>query len=360
MRTPRPSFLLALLLALVATACGSGGPTDPTEAVVDAVDRTFSGPFAFGVSVELDDAARDALAQEDPQASAIIDGLGLSGAVGDPAFSLLVEFMGIEAFEMRRTDQTHTYVRLAISEVAQAFGEPIPQDEMLAGLSSLPPELQDAARAFLEGRWVAFIGDPEAVATASELNFGPDPEEIRSDFAVAFGDPGEFMRRFTEIEESGTQGGGTVYTVRIRARDLARAGMEFVSDAFGGIGLMMGAASEDIEADLAEVPELIDGGQVVIEDRLVQQLSVDVLAMARSAAGDAAADVPPGSASLVVNLSDHGTEPDLAAPEGAVELDLERLADLFMQSFMLGGAFGGMESGSETVTLEPSLAPSEG
>lgn len=357
----RAGGLLTALLVLVAAACGGGGPTNPTDAVADAFDRTFSGPFTFEVSVELDEAARTALGEEDPKASALFDGVGMSGAVGNERFALLVEVMGVEAFEMRRTDATHTYVRLAISEVAEAFGEPIPQDEVLAGLRQLPPELQDAARAFLEGRWVAFVGDPEAVATPSELNLGPDPAELRSEFQRTFGDAQSFMERFAVVEETGSQDGGTAYTIRLRARELARSGVEFVADVVGGMAGSMMLGGQDLESDLAEVPDVIEGGEVVVRDRLLQRLSVDFLAMARSAAGDDATDVPDGSAALVATFADHGTEPDVTAPDDAVELDIESLADLFMQSFMMGGGLEGMESGFETVVpLEPELEPSEG
>ncbi len=358
MRTHRSAFtVLALLVALVAAACGQGsGPADPTEAVVDAVDRTFSGPFAFDLSVELDDAARAAIGAEDPQAAPLIEGTGISGAVGDERFEIVVEVMGVEAFALRRTDPTHTYLRFALVQLMEAMGEPFPEDEALAGLQTFPPELRTAAEALLDGRWVAFVGDPEALETPSALNLGPDPEEFRSELQEAFGGSfSAFAERFTVIEETAGDGATRTFTVRLRARDLARAGVEFAADAFGGLvgGMMLGA--QDLESDLAEIPELIDGGEIVVDDRVVERLSVDLLAMARSAAPDDP-DVPQGSAKLVAVFSDHGVEPEVAVPDDAVELDIAELMETFMQGFM---GFGeNMTSGFETVV--PLAPPPDG
>lgn len=355
MRTHRSRFtILAALVALVAAACGGGGgPADPTEAVTEALERTFSGPFAFDLSVELDDPAREALVAEDPKAATFLEGTAVSGAVGDERFELLVQVMGVDAFEVRQTDATHTYLRFAIGQLAEAMGEPFPKDEAMVGLQGFPAELREAAEALLDGRWVAFVGDPEDLATPSGMDLGPDPEELRADLRQAFGDdPADFAERFTVVTEPGSGDDPRTFSVQLRARELARAGIEFMADAFGGIGggLMFGA--KDLESDLAEIPELVDGAEVVVSDRLVDRISVDVLAMARSAAPDDG-DVPDGSARLVVAFSDHGSEPDVAVPDGAVEIDIAELMETFMGGFM--GMGGDVTSGFGSVeTFEPS------
>lgn len=351
MRIHRLTVLLAVLLALVAAACGGAAPADPTEAVVDAMDRTFSGPFAFELSLELDDAARVALGHEDPQAAVLVDGTGISGAVGEERFELAVEVMGVEAFAMRRTDATHTYLRFALPQLMETMGEPFPKDEAIAGLETFPPELREAAEALLDGRWVAFVGDPEALETPSGLDLGPDPEELRSEAQEAFGgSAGAFAERFTVIEETDGDGDTRTFAVRLRARGLARAGIEFASEVLAGLGGGATFGAQDLGSDLAEVPELVEGGEVVVSDRVVERISVDVLAMARSAAPDDA-DVPDGSAWLVAGFSDHGIEPDVAVPDDAVELDLTELMGTFMRGFM---GLGGLTGGFETVPpLEP-------
>lgn len=352
MRIHRLTVLLAVLLALIAAACGGAGPADPTEAVVDALDRTFSGPFAFELSLELDDTARAALGHEDPRTATFVNGTTISGAVGEERFELVVEIMGVEAFAMRHTDRTHTYLRFSLPQLMETMGEPFPREQALAGTEALPPELREAAEALLDGRWVAFVGDPEALETPSGMmDLGPDPEELRSDAQDAFGSsPGGFAERFAVIQESGSDGDTRTFTVRLRARELARAGVTFLSDAFGGLGGGMMFGTGDVESDLAEIPELVDGGEVVISNGYVERVSVDVLAAARSAAPDDP-DVPEGSAKLVAAFSDHGTEPEVAVPDDAVELDIAELMETFMQGFM---GLGGLTDGFETVPpLEP-------
>lgn len=354
--------IVATVVALLVAACGGGaGPADPTEAFTEALDRTFSGPFAFDVAVEFDEAARQALVAEDAQFATIVDGMGISGVVGGERFRLLVQVMGVDAFEMRRTDASHTYVRFAMGELAESMGESFPMEDALAGLQGFPPELRDAAEALLRGQWVAFVGDPQELATPSGLDLGPDPEELRADLREAFGDdPTVFVERFAVISERGDGGDPRTFDVQLRARELARAGLEFMSDAFGGLagGMMFGA--EDLESDLAEIPEFVEGGQVVVSDRLVDEISVDVLAMARSAAPDDP-EVPDGSARLVVALSDHGQDPQVAAPEGAVELDLTELMDTWMQGFMSGMteelSVEGLEESSASTGTEAPTGP---
>lgn len=352
MHIHRLTVLLAVLLSLVAAACGGAGPADPTEAVVDAMDRTSSAPFAFELSMELDDAARAALGHEDPRAATFVDGTTISGAVGEERFELVVEIMGVEAFAMRHTDDAHTYLRFSLPQLMETMGAPFPREQALAGLETLPPELREAAEALLDGRWVAFVGDPDALEKPSGMmDLGPDPEELRSEARDAFGSsPGGFAERFTLIEESGSDGDIRTFTVRLRARELARAGVTFLSDAFGGLGVGMMFGTGDVESDLTEIPELVDGGEVVISDGYVERASLDVLAAARSAAPDDP-DVPEGSAELVLAFSDHGVEPDVAAPDDAVELDIAELMETFMEGFM---GLGGLTGGFETVPpLEP-------
>lgn len=353
MRIHRLTVLLAVLLALVAAACGGAGPADPTEAVVDAMDRTMSGPFAFDLSLELDDAARAALGHEDPRAATFVDGTTISGTVGEERFELVVDIMGVEAFAMRHTDDTHTYLRFSLPQLMETMGAPFQREQALAGLETLPPELREAAEALLDGRWVAFVGDPEALGTPSGMmDLGPDPQELRSDAQDAFGSsPGGFAERFTVIEESGSDGDARTFTVQLRARELARAGVTFLSDAFGGLGGGMMFGTGDVGSDLAEIPDLVDGGEVLVSNGYVDRISMDVLAAARSAAPDDP-DVPEGSAEFVLALSDHGTEPEVAVPEDAVELDIAELMGSFMQGFMgLEGPIGGFE------TVEPLEPP---
>lgn len=312
------------ILGLVAAACGGGSvPSDPTEALVDAVDRTSSGSFAFDVQVEMDETASGQMPSDELPVAALLGSVEVTGHTdGDEAVQLTVAAMGQELFQLRQTDATHLYLRTDAGRIAEAFGVPFDRDQLLADSQQAPPAVRELAAGLLDGRWVGIVGEPAGLPTEDMVLMGGiDPSEIEAAQREAFGgSPGEFAERFLSAEpaDGDTRDEGEL-AVSLHTRAVAEAMRRSMSEVFGDDD-----ASEDEDAELERVPETVGGITVTVSDRLIRRATVDLFELARSLDPDAG-DRPAGSLRLVAELSEHGRADPVAAPEDVLEVAGEDL-----------------------------------
>lgn len=330
-RWASPMVVLALLLA----ACGGAAtPADPTEALVDAVERSFSGAFAFEVQVELDAAAETQMPSDDVPIAALLDSLEIAGhTAGDGTLALMVAAMGQDLFELRQTDATHTYLRTDAGRIAETFGTPLDREEMLSEAQQAPEAVGQMLTGLLDGRWVGIVGErsqgPDV--DAMMLMGGIDPSEVADAQREAFGDsPAEFVRRFTGASFADSGGGGDrVLDVRLHARAMAEAMYTTMLAVFGDEH----RDDEQVRRDLERIPETVGGITVEVSNRLVDRVTIDVFEVARSL-DPSSGDEPAGSLRLVADISEHGTAGPVAVPDGASEVAAEDLGQHHPGAFL--------------------------
>lgn len=333
---------LAAVVALLVGACGGAtAPTDPTDALVDAVERSFSDSFTFDVQVQMDDAARAEMPPGGLPFGALLDSLEITGhASGDHALQLTVAAMGQEVFELRRTDATHTYLRTDAGRIAETFGLPFERDELMTELEQEPEDVREMWTGLLDGRWVGVVGEPSRGPEGQAmLPGGVDPSEMEALQQEVFGgSPAGFARRFASASFADSDGGdGRVLDVRLHTRAMAEAVYTTMLAVYGDEH----ADDEQVRRELERVPETVGGITVEVSDRLVDRLTVDVFELARSL--DAAAgERPRGSLRLVADIGEHGTAGPVAAPDGALEVPAEDLGHHHPGAFLPGLGSGTM------------------
>lgn len=338
----RSMFVHAILLALVLAGCGTP-PEAPADGLEDALKRTFSGSFDYRVTVELGDAALAELRTTDPQLATGLQTLEVRGTYDDPSHSLVVSALGLEIFELRKVDATRTFTRIDLGAIAGLSGAPfdptaVVDEFMMYGVGEKQPELRDVLERLVRGDWVGFDVDAERLAAAME-SWASDDHHVPfplSPFAGT-GDgeglfraveehvansPGEFIERFTSVSER-TADDVRHLSVDLRLRTLLTAMTTALAEVWAPFAYM----GDEIEGDLAAVPEIVSGLSIDVRDRLVQRIAFDLFEAMRSADVD---DVPPGSASLVVEFTEHGSATSAVAPEGVAPVDLVDLLEGFV------------------------------
>lgn len=351
-RPRRPITPVLLVVALALAACGTA-PTEPGDAVADAVEQTARDSFAFTLRVETDDAGRALMSEEDPQFAALLRSLEVRGSVDRPGVQFTVEALGFEVFELRRVDAERSYVRLDPDAIALLSEGGFDAATIRRDLEGAPDALRDAGEALLAGDWVGLEGDPRDLGDDVALPFVPwsgmaaDEESKEAFRRHVAADVGEFVDRFARVTEAGGDD-EAIYDVTLRLRALAIAIVEMLSESGGPLAWM---ADEEVGEDLEDVPEAVGGLTVRIADRRVERLALDVLEVGRSLGEE----VPDGSVSIVVELADHGGAAAIVEPDGATVLDLAELFDLFMGT----GHRGHVELGGDVVEApaEPYEAP---
>ena len=325
---------LLVILAMAAVGCGGAAPADPTDALVDAVERTFSGSYAFDVQLEMDEEARSSLPGGEMPVGALLDSLEVTGRTsGGDALQLTVAAMGQELFELRQTDATHLYLRTDAGQIAETFGFPLNRQELLSEAEQAPEAVREMWTGLLDGRWIGVVG--EASGPAAGVLPGPDPSELRAAQEEAFGgSPGGFARRFAVATpaEAGDHD-GRVFAVTLQTRAMAEAMFAAMSDVFGE---EMAGDGARVEQELQRIPETVGGVTVGVSRRLVDRVTVDVYELARSMGADGSGSGPTGSLKLVAELSEHGTAGGINAPADALEVAAEDLG-MYHPAGMLPG-----------------------
>lgn len=335
--TPRRRHLASVLLvvlALVAAACGDG---DPESRLAEAFEDTFEGEFAYAFTVEADRNALDALGEGAGQAAAFLSGFGATGVVQEDAASFSVEILGANLLEVRTIGDEAFYLQLGLNDLLAAFGGGAfdPRDELVPALDALDlsEEVQTTVLDALDGRWVGVEGelDPQRFA---ELMGGEaateDPEATAERVRELFGeDVPAFFERYVIVEEEVEEDDTTRYRVLLQVHELLRAAAELDPDTAGA------GALDDLEADLADLPETVPGS-VVVNDGLVTSIRFDIADAAREAG-----TTVDGSVLLRLDLSDHGDVPDVEAPEAATVLTAEQFSEALASIAALTGVPAG-------------------
>ncbi|MBW3577491.1 MAG: hypothetical protein KY462_07090 [Actinobacteria bacterium] len=325
-RIRRCSSLVAVGVLLLAACGGTTGPADPTDALIDAVERSFSGSFAFHVAADLDDVARAELPSGEVPVGALLDSLEITGHTsGGDAVQVTVAAMGQSLFELRRTDATHTYLRTDVGWIAEAFGLPLERDELLADTQQAPQAVTEMWTGLLDGRWVGLVGEPPEPPDRMVLGGGVDTSKMQAAQQEAFGgSPGEFARRFTTAAvAAGHSDGadGRVLAVVLHTRAMAEAMVAAMAEV---LGEDVAGDAEQARRDLQRIPETVGGVTVEVSNRLIDRVTVDVFELARSL-GEGAGDGPAGSLRLVAGITKHGSAGAVAAPDDVLEIAAEDL-----------------------------------
>jgi hypothetical protein len=332
---PRPLIALIAALAMLAGACGSD-PADPQARLTSAFEETFDGAFAYDFSIDADRAALDTLGEGAGDAASFLGTFGFSGVVDDDdAVSFALGLGGgAQLIELRSFGDEAFYVNLGLNELLSLAGAGAfdPRDELAPALDALgfDAEVKAAVLDALDGKWVGVEGALDVERLRSL--FGADPDTVDEDEIQAatdelFGEglPG-FFERFVTVEDAAeTDDGAERFDVALQLRQLLRAAGELNSR----VGTTTAPDLDDLEADLADLPEQVPGTVVVVDDH-VTEIRFDV-------AGTAETD---GSVLLTLVLSDFDEVEPLTRPEDATVLTEEQFTDAVERLVGLTGTLG--------------------
>lgn len=306
-----------VLLALVAAACSE---SDPQQRLEDAFGRTFDDSFAYQLTVEADEEALRGLGADSAQAGAVLQGLAVGGRRDGDALELRVGFGGFDLLQLRSLGDEELYLKMALDQLGAFLGggrgfdpdttvvPPLQQ----AGVSE---EVIAAVRAAFNGQWVGIQGPIDSERLQEELGATPTATPTGQDEAVREAlceDLEGFAECYLQVQEVTEEDGRTVFEVRLELRELARALAEAAPT---------GEQVEDLDADLADLPEQVPA-TVIVQDGVVTRLTLDVAEAMRSGGSETQ-----GSIEVRVDLSEHGEVEPIEAPDGAVSITGDQLAD---------------------------------
>lgn len=337
-RQGRTAPVLVVLLALVLAACG--GPSDPGEELAEAFQRTFDDSFAYRFVVDADATAVEALGEGAGQAAAFLSGFAIEGTVDDEAVSVDVQGLGTSLLQVRSIGEDELYVQLGAQNLLAMLGGGFSPEDLLPTLEAagLDTELQGAVLGALRGEWIGIEGgfDASQLGDVAGGDTEVDEEEAEAAFHEAFGEdiPAFFERYVVVRGEPQEEEGVRNFTVDLQLRELLRAAAE----ASEQLGRADTAATDDLEADLAELPETVPG-EVSVDDGLVTSIAFRAADTMREAGTDVEGDL-----NLVLDLSSHGSVEELVAPPDATVITSDQLQQIIERlGGMAGAGLGGLD-----------------
>ncbi len=336
-RSPRLLTALVAAIALVVTACGGGGT--PEEQLSAAFEATFSDSFDWTFTIDADADGLAALGEGAQQMGLFLGGLELRGTSTPDGASLTVEVLGTDFLEMAFfPDDETVFFRAAIAQLIALTGQPLDVDGIVTSLDAfdLPPTVIGGIRSLVQDGWVAIEGELDTTALNEALGGGstgddvPVDEEAQERAAEIFGEDGQaFIENWVDVVATSERDGETTYEIGIRLRDLVRALQEFQSQ----VGAE-GALPEDLEADLADLPETIPG-TILIRGEDVLAISTDLAEIARQSGEDVA-----GSIDLLLEFGAHGRAGPVERPDGAAVVPADDLTTAIERAIAFLEAFG--------------------
>lgn len=302
--------LVAGAAALVLGGCTSAAaPADPEEALVQTVQQTLDGSFAYRLVAEADREALEALGRSLGTVAARLNLFEVSGVVAEDTVSVDVQAFGTEPLlQVRRFADDAVYVRVAAGDgPLGALATPELEGRLLgmAIQTDQPDSVVGAIGALFDGAWIGVTGafDPTTLTGLSDAPSTP-ATPTRSDTDGATGTPlPEILADYLAVTDQADEDGTTTTRVDLRARALLRS--------LGSLGTGEVDAA-GLEEGLALVPETVTG-DVVTRDGVVEAIVFDVAAGAR-----AAGEEVPGALELRLELSDHGAPDPPTVPEATV------------------------------------------
>lgn len=310
------STLVAAAAALAVGACGGGG--SPQERLEEAASRTADSSFAYEFTIEADEEAVRSFGPEGQQAAGFLQSFAVAGQRAGETMELRVGVLGFDVLEVRSLGEHEVYLRLGIQDLAAVAGAQagelsanvVPQLEQ----AGVPQEVVAAVEAALDGRWVGVEGevDERALQEALGAPATTDPSEQAEHAKEALGGDIEgFVEQYVEVVDVREQDGNDVFDVNVRLRELLRSLAS--ADPSGQV--------EDLEADLADLPEQV-AGTVTVADDVIQRIAVDVAEAVREAGGQVQ-----GSVELQLDLSDHGQLEEVVAPDDVTTITGDQLGE---------------------------------
>lgn len=302
-----------LAVAVVAAGCTSDEPPDPETALVQTVDETLDGSFAYRLVAEADREALEDLGQSLGSVAARLNLFEVAGVVDGATVSVDVQVFGTQPlFQLRRFGAEELYVRVAAGEgPLAALATPELEGRLLgvAVQTSQPDTVVTAIGALFDGDWVAVSGafDPAALTGLSDDTDGADPTSAELPTPLP-----EIVADYLTVADQVSDDGTTTTRVDLQVRDLLRALASLGQDGFD-----VGA----FEEGLAVLPETVTG-DVLTRDGVVEAIVFDVAEAAR-----AAGEQVTGAMELRFELSDHGQPQVPEVPQPAVTVPSVDLAE---------------------------------
>lgn len=321
-RTGRVPLLVALL-ALVLAACG-GGSSDPAEQLAEAFQGTFEDSFAYRFVVDADQAAMDGLGEGAGQAAAFLSGFAVAGVVDEDAMSFDVQALGSALLQVRAIGEEELYARLGVQDLLGLMGGGFAPEDLVPALETLgfDQEMQGIVLSALSGEWIGIEGgfDAARFGGLTGEDASVDPDEAETAFKDAFGDDlPAFFERFVVVQGEPDETDGTeTFAVALQLRELLRAASSMSEE----VGAAEGMSLEDLEADLADLPETVPG-EVSVRDGVVTEIAFRAAETIRESGTEVTGDLD-----LVLELSDHGDVEAISAPEGATTITSDQLAEM--------------------------------
>lgn len=345
----RRSLLAAVLAAasLASGACSS--PSTPEERLAAAIDASFADRVAYELRVTTDREALSALGDGADQVAAFLETLSLSGVrVPGDAISLTLELVGQRLIDVRSIEGgERVFLSLGIPQLAALVGADLRDPEESLGpaleAAGVDPTVREAFVAAVRGEWVGIEGrlDPAAVGGLVGQE-SEDPAAAERVAEALEGGVTGFLARFLAVEAELGPEGAHDYRVEFQLHALIRALATAASptegeDAVGGA---------DLEAALDRLPETIPG-RIETSEGLATAVVLDLAEAIRRTGAEVT-----GNIELVLTLSEHGTAPDVEAPEGAVTVTaeqftatLQRFRELSETLDQLSSSIGGSGTG---------------
>lgn len=306
------AWLVGLLaMGVVAGGCTADEPPDPETALVQTIDETLDGAFAYRLVAEADRDALEDLGQSLGSVAARLNLFEVSGVVDGSTVSVDVQVFGTQPlFQLRRFGSEELYVRVGASEgPLAALATPELEGRLLgvAVQTGQPDSVVSAIGALFDGEWVSITGafDPAAL---SGLSGGGEDGPASADLPTPLP---EIVADYLTVSDQTSDDGTTRTRVDLRVRDLLRALASLGQDSFDA-----GA----FEEGLVLLPPTVTG-DVVTRDGVVEAIVFDVAEAAREAGEDVS-----GSLELRFELSEHGRPEAPAVPQAAVTVPSADLA----------------------------------
>ena len=307
----RRRVLPALLaLALVLGACEPEAPAGPEEALVQTVEETLEGAFAYRLVAEADRQALEALGSSLGEVAARLNLFEVTGIVADGTVTMDVQALGTAPLlELHRDADDRVLVRVAAGDGPLAAVATPELEGRLLGMAVQTGQsdaVVAAIGALFDGSWVAVDGefDPGLLAGGTTAAAAEDAEgELPTPLP-------EVVADYLSVTDRTEDGGRATLRVDLRVRDLLRALARLGRD----------VDLEAVEEGLGVLPEVVTG-DVVTRDGVVEAIVFDVAAGARQAGEDV-----PGSLEVRLELSDHGDPEVPDRPDPLVSVPSEDLA----------------------------------
>lgn len=306
---------LAVLLAVgvAAAGCTADEPPDPETALVQTVDETLDGSFAYRLVAEADREALEDLGQSLGSVAARLNLFEVSGVVDGSTVSVDVEVFGTQPlFQLRRFGAEELYVRVGAGEGPLAALATPELEGRLLGLAVQTHQADTvvtAIGALFDGDWIAISGafDPATLTGLSDGADGGDPTSAELPTPLP-----EVVADYLTVADQVSDDGTTTTRVDLRVRDLLRA-----LASLGQTDFDVGA----FEEGLAVLPETVTG-DVLTRDGVVEAIVFDVAEAARKAGEDVT-----GAMELRLELSDHGHPQVPEVPQPTVTVPSVDLAE---------------------------------